>query len=68
MSLDGNNLEEKCKYLPICQFGKNVIGHPEDCVFYKIYQIRELELSFKEGIGIITDSERDYLGELSCLC
>jgi len=68
MSLDGDNLEEKCKYRLICQFGKNVNEYPEDCVFYKIYQKRELELSFKEGIGIITDSERDYLGELSCLC
>ena len=62
---DSANLEIKCRYQFICDFGKNVSEHPEDCPFHRMYQKKELELLVKEDIGIISGWERKYLKELS---
>ena len=62
---DSANLEIKCRYQFICDFGKNVSEHPEGCVFYKQYERRRLELLTKEQFGIISYLEKMYLRRLS---
>ena len=62
---DSANLEIRCIYQSVCEFGKNVSEHPEGCVFYKQYERRRLELLTKEQFGIISYLERMYLRRLS---
>jgi len=61
------DLEKKCKYEYVCQFGKESPENPEDCIFYKIYQETEIGLMVKQDMGVISDKEIEYLRTLSGL-
>ncbi len=62
---DSANLERRCRYQYVCEFGKNVMEYPGDCVFHRRYQRIELELLLKEQNKTISNLEKDYLDRLS---